>query len=130
MRRLELDDVLLIASRVLDASVEAVRFQANLHLLDSALHAPFAGFGDVDVYPDLGMKAAVLASRIMRNHALPDGNKRTSFLAMWVFVELNGGTWRDELDVDEAISLFERCAAGEVSERELAAWVRSNASGT
>lgn len=49
---------------------------SRLELLDSALRAPQAGFGDEDFYPTIEQKAAVLAVRIARNHPLPDGNKR------------------------------------------------------
>lgn len=52
--------------------------------MDSALHAPAAGFGDHEVYPDLIDKAAVLAVHLVKNHALPDANKRTSFITMIV----------------------------------------------
>ena len=41
---------------------------SRLELLDSALHAPQAGFGDDDFYPDFVDKAAVLVVRITRNH--------------------------------------------------------------
>ena len=51
----------------------------NLELLDSALHAPQAGFGDVEFYPEFVDKAAVLVVRIARNHPLPDGNKRLAW---------------------------------------------------
>ncbi len=41
---------------------------SRLELLDSALHAPQAGFRDEDFYPSIELKAAVLALRIARNH--------------------------------------------------------------
>ena len=50
----------------------------KLDLADSALHAPAAGFGDTDFYPDFIDKAAVLVVRLAGNHPLPDGNKRAA----------------------------------------------------
>ncbi len=47
----------------------------RLELLESALHAPQAGFGYEDFYPGLVDMAAVLAVRLVRNHPLPDGQK-------------------------------------------------------
>lgn len=47
---------------------------SRAELADSALHAPAAGFGDDDFYPDIFDKAAVLACRLAWNHPLPDGN--------------------------------------------------------
>ncbi len=39
----------------------------------------------------LGMLAAAYAFGIIRNRAFLDGNKRTGFLAAYVFLELNDG---------------------------------------
>ena len=50
----------------------------RIDLADSALHAPAAGFGDEDFYPDVYDKAAVLTCRLAWNHPLPDGNKRSA----------------------------------------------------
>jgi hypothetical protein len=41
---------------------DALTKAARSDLADSALHAPQAGFGDVEFYPDIYDKAAVLAS--------------------------------------------------------------------
>ena len=54
---------------------------AYLELADSALAAPQAGFGGVEAYPDFATKAAVLCWHLVKNHPLPDGNKRCAFLA-------------------------------------------------
>ena len=59
----------------------------NLSLADSALHAPFAGFGEHEFYPEFVDKAAVLLERLARNHPLPDGNKRAAWVTLRVFVE-------------------------------------------
>ena len=45
-------------------------------LLDSALNAPFQGFGDVDSFPSLQQKGARLGYGLVCNHAFVDGNKR------------------------------------------------------
>lgn len=41
---------------------------AKLDLADSALHAPAAGFGEVEFYPDFIEKAAVLVTHLAKNH--------------------------------------------------------------
>jgi len=60
-------------------------------LADPAWHAPAAGFGDQEFYPDLFDKAAVLACRLARNHPLPDGNKRATRAGLRMFIDFNGG---------------------------------------
>jgi len=94
-------------------------------LLDSALHAPQAGFGDDDFYSDFFMKAAVLCTRIARNHPLPDGNKRLAWICLVTFCDVNGY----ELFVakEEAVRTVVAVAAGELSEDELSEWISRNA---
>ncbi len=98
---------------------------ARVDLADSALHAPQAGFGDEDFFPDLFDKAAVLTCRLAWNHPLPDGNKRAAWAALMIFIDLNDGSWDPEPpDVDAAEAAMLAVAAGEVDERWLAAWLR------
>jgi death on curing protein len=73
---LDLADFLFIAEAVLDIPAEDLARVGRLELADSALHAPGAEFGGVEFYPDLARKTAVLASRLIGNHPLPDGNNR------------------------------------------------------
>jgi death-on-curing protein len=91
-------------------------------LLDSALHAPQSGSGDTDFYPNFFDKAAVLCSRISHNHALPDGNKRLSWMCLVVFCDING--WQLSVTTADAIQTMIELAAGNVSEPELAVWIR------
>ena len=59
-------------------------------LLESALEAPFQGFGETDAYPSLQQKAARLCYGLVKNHPFVDGNKRIGAHAMLVFLALNG----------------------------------------
>ena len=61
-----------------------------LDLADSALHAPAAGFGETEFYPDFVDKAAVLIVRLAKNHPLPDGNEHVAWVALRMFMEING----------------------------------------
>src|SRR5438093_10892027 len=47
---------------------------------------PQASFGGEEFYAGIATKAAVLCSRLVRNHPLPDGNKRAGYLAMREFL--------------------------------------------
>lgn len=78
---LELADYLLIAERVLGLPAEAIANFDRIGLAESALAAPQAGFAGVEAYPDFETKAAVLCWHLVKNHPLPDGNKRCAFLA-------------------------------------------------
>ena len=90
---LDLGDFLVIAEEVLGVPADNIASASRLDLAESALHAPAATFGDVEFYPDLATKAAVLCTRIVKNHPLLDGNKRVGFVCMIEFLLRNGHTW-------------------------------------
>jgi death-on-curing protein len=121
VQALGIDDALAIASLVLDMDPRALVGATKLGPLDSALHAPFAGYGDVELYPESWQKCAVLGSRICRNHPFPDGNKRVAFLAMRVFARINGANWEPPHDTGPMIAAV---AAREVDEEAFAEWLR------
>jgi death on curing protein len=125
-RYLDLADFLLIAEAVLEIPAENLARAGRLELAESALHSPAAEFGGVEFYPDLASKTAVLASRLIGNHPLPDGNKRVGYLCALEFVVRNGGTWThppDDPEGDETVAMIEGVAAGAIGEDELAVWI-------
>lgn len=89
-----------------------------------ALAAPFAGFGEVELFPALATKAAIYASRILRHHPLIDGNKRVAWLVMREFVARNAGVWIGK-GADAQAAVIEQVAAGLMSERDFVAWVEA-----
>ena len=81
--------------------------------------------GDHDAYPDLIDKAAVLDEHLTNNHALPDGNKRTAFVAMVVFLKRNGRAWTTPA-VDDAVSTMIAVADKTLDAAGLASWLRGH----
>src|SRR5215469_3299037 len=81
-----------------------------------------AAYGD---RPDAADLAAAYAFGIARNHPFFDGNKRTAFVVMELFLNLNGCTLAAE-DPD-CISTMEALAAGKLSEKDFAEWLRRHA---
>lgn len=126
IRYIDLVDYVAIAAEVTGLDVATVMKVANLDLADSALHAPAAGFGDTDLYPDFVDKAAVLVVRLARNHPLPDGNKRAAWVALRLFVETNGWTWDPRPSVDDAEAAVLKIAAGELDEKAAGDWLRQH----
>lgn len=123
VRRIQIEDLLLIAEDLLGVPAEELARTTDLGLADSALHAPFAGFGGHDLYEGFPVRAAILASRLVRNHPLLDGNKRLALLAMIEFLRRNNQDWPSDLDQNEVAETFERLAARELSEQDFATWV-------
>jgi len=77
-----------------------------------------------DPPPDVASLAAAYAYGIARNHPFVDGNKRTALIVLRLFLLLNGV----ELVASqgEKYSTFLALAAGELSEVDVANWVRAH----
>lgn len=77
-----------------------------------------------DKETDLAVLAAAYGFAITASHPYLDGNKRTGFLAIVTFLGINGYDFRatDVQVVTEILGL----AAGQVTEKDLAHWVRTH----
>jgi death on curing protein len=95
-------------------------------LLDSALARAANKFHYDDVR-DLADLAAAYGFGLAKNHAFVDGNKRAAFLAIGLFLSINGK--RLVAEQVEAIRTILALAAGDVTEVELAAWIKANLGG-
>ena len=91
-------------------------------LLDSALARPL----NLAAYeqPDLAALAASYALALAKNHAFVDGNKRAGFLAMGLFLFLNGHRLT-ATQADATVTML-AVAAGEIDEATLADWISRN----
>jgi death-on-curing protein len=122
---LDLVDYLLVAETVLGHPAEDIAQLDRISLAESALAAPAMSFSGVEFYPDPIMKAAVLCARLVRNHPLPDGNKRVAYLCLREFLARNGLEFHRP-PVDETVGVIEALAAGELSEPDFADWLREH----
>lgn len=91
-------------------------------LQDSALARPLnrAGYGE----PDVAELGALYAIAMARNHPFVDGNKRTAFAALFMFLALNGMEFEPP-EVEATVTML-RLAAGEMPDEEFTVWVRNN----
>jgi len=89
-------------------------------LLDSALGRPQNLF-HYEERVDLARLAAAYAAGIIRNHPFVDGNKRTGFMAAYIFLDRNGST----LTADEvsATTMTLSLASSELDEEAYATWL-------
>lgn len=89
-------------------------------LLDSALARPLnlAAYGD----PDFADLAAAYGVGLAKNHPFVDGNKRAAFLAVGLFLLLNGHRLAAS-QVDATVAML-AIAAGDLDEPAFAAWLR------
>lgn len=91
----------------LEDALEQIKFLGfyvkDVGLLDSALQRPQTSVFGEDAYPDLATKAAALMHSMVKNHALVDGNKRTSWMLFVSFIVANG--YIHNMTADEAFDL-------------------------
>ena len=71
-RYITLAEYFWLAGQVTSVEASVLIKASRVDMADSALHAPQAGFGDNDFYPDPIDKAAVLTCRLSWNRPLPD----------------------------------------------------------
>ena len=91
-------------------------------LLNSALARPL----NPALYeqPDVASLAASYGVGLAKNHAFVDGNKRAAFLAIGLFLMVNG--FRLNATQAEATLTIQDVAAGEIDEATLAQWIRTH----
>jgi len=103
VRYLEFDDALQVTGHygfhVRDAG-----------LLASALARPGASMFGEDAYPTIDRKAAALLESLVKNHPLVDGNKRTGWTLMVLFLWINGCA--HDFPTDDAFDLVIGVADG------------------
>lgn len=89
-------------------------------MLESALARPrnLAHYAE----PDAAALAAAYGFGLARNHPFVDGNKRSAFVAVELFLHLNG----QRLDASDAdcVMVVLSLAAGDIDEPTFAAWLR------
>ena len=91
-------------------------------LFESALARPsqLAAYGE----PDAAAPAAAYGFGLARNHPFVDGNKRTAFVAVELFLALNSHELVAD-DMDCVLTML-KVAAGELPEADFADWIRTN----
>ena len=92
-------------------------------LFESALARPqnLAAYGD----PDAHALAAAYGVGLAKNHPFVDGNKRTAFVAVELFLALNG--WQLLADDANCVLTMLGVASGAIDEPTFAQWLRAHA---
>lgn len=90
-------------------------------LLGSALARPEMTIYGQDAYPTLWEKAAALFESIIRNHPMFDGNKRTAWISVNIFLQLNG--YKLRADTESAFKFVLGVANKELELKGAAKWL-------
>ena len=88
-------------------------------LLDSALQRPRTVLFGEDAYESLQLKAAAMAHSLVKNRALVDGNKRTTWTLMVAFLAVND--FKHNFSADEGMEFILALATVSVDLNQAAA---------
>ncbi len=94
----------------------------DVALLESAIFRAQMTFGGDDLYPEITLKAAVLAHGLITNHPFVDGNKRTGMASAIMFLKMNN--IEVELTDEEIETTSINIATKKVSVEEFEAWIK------
>lgn len=115
-------DALYVHERLLALNGGGAGIRDN-GLLESALARPIQLF-NYGENVDIAALAAAYIIGIVKNHPFVDGNKRVGFGMGMLFLELNGCRFKAN-PIDAANTIL-AVAASEISESDLANWIREN----
>ncbi|HEY0606987.1 MAG TPA: type II toxin-antitoxin system death-on-curing family toxin [Herpetosiphonaceae bacterium] len=114
-------DVLQIRTK-LAAQLHESFEELNLSSLQSALAAPRQSMFGEELQPTIWDKAAILLTKLIKNHPFYDGNKRIAFIAVQEFLRRNG--WDLDLPLKEAAPFTTGIAAGRVDAQGVVEWLQ------
>ncbi len=95
----------------------------NRGLLESALATPQQTMFGKNLYPDLISQAAILFFLLIKNHPFLDGNKRTAFLCLIRFLEVNG--FEIQADDDQLYQFTADVASSTIDKEHVTEWIRT-----
>ena len=96
----------------------------DIGLLESAVLGCYQTFDDIELYPTIIEKAALLGYALSNNHPFVDGNKRVAVTSMLMMLHLN----MIELAYtqDELIALGLGVADGSIDYPEIISWINKH----
>src|SRR5882672_5629299 len=96
----------------------------DINALESALSRPYHTFDNAELYPSIIEKASALIESILNNHPFVDGNKRTGYALLRLFLLNNG------LDLnasqDEKYEFVISIASGKTRYEEIVKWLEAH----
>ncbi len=94
------------------------------HLLQSAFSRPFQTFDGTDLYPTVYEKAAALIESMLVNHPFVDGNKRTGYGLLRIYLGIN--KYEITASIDNRYEFVVAVAAGRLKFDQILSWVKVN----
>lgn len=117
---IELEEVILIHETLIEqfGGKKGVR---DSNLLLSAINRPFGGIDKTLFYPTVYEQAGALIESIVKNHPFIDGNKRTGYVLMRLFLMQH--SFDIAASQDEKFKFVIQIASGTLSKEEIQQWI-------
>jgi death on curing protein len=96
----------------------------DIGALESALSRPFQTFDNKELYPSVIEKATSLIESILTNHPFVDGNKRTGYTLLRLYLLQNG--FDITASSDNKYEFVINIASGALQYDGILAWLKSN----
>ncbi len=93
-------------------------------ILEAALKRPFTGLQEQEFYPSAEEKAAAVLESIVAGHPFLDGNKRTGYVLMRLFLIQN--RFDIAASEEEKYELVIGVASGKIKFEGMVAWLKSH----
>jgi death-on-curing protein len=117
--------IIYLNLEVLSSQLVQVGFHIkDIGLLDSALARPKTSLFGEDAYKTLELKGAALMHSTIKNHPMIDGNKRSSWIALNSFFEINGKTIN--ADTEDAFEFVLAVATDAINLEQMASWIKDH----
>ncbi|MFH1379689.1 MAG: type II toxin-antitoxin system death-on-curing family toxin [bacterium] len=123
MKYLNTNQVLIIHDEVVKQTGGSSGVR-DINLLESAVARPRATFSGEDLYPDLFAKVFALGHSLILNHPFVDGNKRTGYMAMRLFLNING--YDIKASAKDRFDFVMNIATKKLDEKSMASWLKNH----
>ncbi|MBJ7348560.1 MAG: hypothetical protein JHC87_08330 [Thermoleophilaceae bacterium] len=125
-RHIDVADYFVVGAVLLGADEQPPVTRHSIAQVEAAVHAPRVHVGNTALYPDVVVKAAVLVSRLCRAQPRQAGNVSIAYVCMIEFLARNGYRLQPATnDPLATATLINSVASGQISEKQLAAALRS-----
>jgi death-on-curing protein len=120
---IEISEVLQLHKTLIDqfGGSNGVR---DFSALESALSRPFQRFDGKDLYLSIHEKAAALVESVLVNHPFIDGNKRTGYGLLRIFLALHG--FEISASTDNKYEFIIDIASGALKFEGIVTWLEAN----
>lgn len=120
MRYLNVVELMIINEEIIGGRSQL----RDVDLLEAAVERPRSSAFGQDAYPTVPEKAAAFFHSLSRNHPFVDGNKRTSVIALVMFLRLNG--YRVTWEPEAALAFILEVATGQHDVAAITHWLQAN----